>query len=485
MLNIGSTSGDPKDTVMIHRRDAMIRLGAIGLGSLTLPDLLKMEGTAQAQTIGGRKAKSCIFLFLWGGPPGQDLWDLKPDAPEGIRSPFRPIATTVPGISFCDQLPRLAAHADKIAVVRSMTHQCAEHSRSVHHALSGRPLGTNRIFPSNDRRRVDFPFVGSVVSAFSPPGPMPTSLCLPGPVAHDGVVYAGTHAGFLGPRHDPMELGDLRRRATGAPVDNPWELSSPAHLPDGVDAARMTSRQSLLQRLEAESDRLQRAGASEGLGGLREQAFRMVSSPAAKRSFDLGQEDPRLRDRYGRNEYGEGFLLARRLVETGVRLVAVNWMFVNPVGKVFNVWDTHGGIGGLEGGATGYGMLAQDYCIPSLDRALSALLDDLAQRGMLDETLVVAVGEFGRMPRINGFQGREHWPFCYSALLAGGGIRGGQTYGASDKHAAYVKDNPVAPEDLLATIYHALGLPLGAQVHDLEGRPFPMTEGTPLAGLFG
>ena len=434
---------------------------------------------------GGGKARSCIFLFLWGGPPGQDLWDLKPDAPEGVRSPFRPIATSAPGVAFSDQLPRLAAHADKLAVVRSMTHKCTEHDRSVYHALSGRPLGTDRTFPANDRRRVDFPFVGSVVSAFSPPGAMPTSLCLPGPVAHDGVLYAGTHAGFLGPRHDPMELGGVRRHAAEAMKDNPWESSVPARLPEGVDAARMTSRRSLLQRLEAESDRLQLAGASDGLGVLREQAFRMVSSPAAKRAFDLGREDPRLRDRYGRNEYGEGLLLARRLVEAGVRLVAVNWMYVSPVGKVFNVWDAHGGVGGLDGGATGYGMLKQDYCMPSLDRSLSALLDDLALRGTLDETLVVAVGEFGRTPKINGVQGRDHWPFCYSALLAGGGIRGGQVYGASDKHAAYVKDKPVAPEDLLATIYHALGLPVDAEVRDLEGRPFRMTEGLPVLPLFG
>ena len=470
--------------MMIHRRDAMIRLGQVGLGALTLPDLLGAERSARAASSGG-KARSCIFLFLWGGPPGQDLWDLKPDAPEGIRSPFRPIATSVPGVSFSDQIPRLAAHADKLAVVRSMTHKCTEHDRSVHHALSGRPLGTARTFPANDRRRDDFPFIGSVVSAFSRPGALPASLSLPGPIAHDGVVYAGTHAGFLGPRHDPMELGVIHRHTAGVAQAVSWESGGAARLPEGVDLARMASRQGLLRRIEAESDRLQGAGASGGLGDFREQAFRMVSSPATKRAFELGREEPRLRDRYGRNEYGEGLLLARRLVEAGVRLVAVNWMYFNPVGKVFNVWDAHGGVGGLEGGATGYGMLKQDYCIPSLDRSLSALLDDLDGRGMLDETLVVAVGEFGRTPKVNAVQGRDHWPFCYSALLAGGGIRGGQVFGASDRHAAYVKDNPVAPEDLLATIYHALGLPADAEVRDLEGRPFRMTEGSPVLPLFG
>ena len=472
---------------MLHRRDAMIRLGEIGLGlgSLTLPNLLGMERIARAQPARRGKAKSCIFLFLWGGPPGQDLWDLKPDAPESIRSPFRPIDTSAPGLTFCDQLPRLAMQADKLAIVRSMTHKCTEHDRSVCHALSGKALSSNRTFPSNARRRSDFPFVGSVVSAFSPRGAMPASLSLPRPVAHDGVLYAGTHAGFLGSRHDPMELGSVHWHADESLKDRPGESNNPINLPEGLGSERMTSRQGLLQRLEAESDRLQRAGTAGGLGGFREQAFRMVSSSASRRAFDLEREDPRLRDRYGRNEYGESFLLARRLVEAGVRLAAVNWMFINPRGKVFNVWDAHGGVGGLEGGETGYGMLKKDYCIPSLDQALSALLEDLAVRGMLDETLVVVVGEFGRTPKINAVQGRDHWPFCYSALLAGGGIRGGQTYGASDKHAAYVKDNPVAPEDLLATIYHALGLPIDAQVHDLEDRPFPVTEGTPLLRLFG
>ena len=470
---------------MLHRRDVMIRLGQIGLGALTLPDLLGMERAAAAGAGTGGKARSCIFLFLWGGPPGQDLWDLKPDAPEGIRSPYRPISTNVPGISLCDRLPRLAAHADKLAVVRSMTHRCTEHDRSVHHALSGRPLGTARTFPANDRRRDDFPFVGSVVSAFTRPGAMPTSLSLPGPVAHDGVVYAGTHAGFLGPRHDPMELAVVHRHAAGALQAVSWESGGASRLPDGVDLARMASRRGLLRRIEAEAERLQRTGGVGSLGDFRELAFRMVSSAGAKRAFELDREDPRLRDRYGRNEYGEGLLLARRLVEAGVRLVAVNWMYFNAVGKVFNVWDAHGGVGGLEGAPPATGCWRRIIASPRSTGPSRPSSTTWRLRGMLDETLVVAVGEFGRTPKINAMQGRDHWPFCYSALLAGGGIRGGQVYGASDRHAAYVKDRPVAPEDLLATIFHALGLPIDAELRDLEGRPFRMTEGSPVLPLFG
>src|SRR5207302_3183882 len=200
-----------------------------------------------------------------------------------------------------------------------------------------------------------------------------------------------------------------------------------------------------------DADRRRQFGrAAEAHGGFREQAFRMIASPRARQAFDLEREPPGARDRYGRNEYGESFLLARRLVEAGVRLVSVVWMYIMPNGRIANVWDNHGGTAGL-GSITGYAMLKEKYCIPPLDRAYSALLDDLAQRGLLDETLVVVAGEFGRTPKINATQGRDHWGMCQSALLAGGGVRGGQVYGSSDGIAAYPQDNPVAPPDLLAT----------------------------------
>jgi Protein of unknown function (DUF1501) len=229
---------------------------------------------------------------------------------------------------------------------------------------------------------------------------------------------------------------------------------------------------------------LQHRPTSEALGAFREQAFRMVSSPVAKRAFNLELESPALRDRYGRNEYGESFLLARRLVEAGVRLVSVIWMYFMPNGRIANVWDNHGGTAGL-GSITGYAMLKEKYCIPSLDWAYSALLEDLAQRGLLDETLVVVAGEFGRTPKINATQGRDHWGMCQSALLAGGGVRGGQVYGSSDQIAAYPRENPVAPEDLLATIYEALGVSLENEVRDRENRQYRICEGKPLAALFG
>ena len=459
---------------MLHRRDAMLRLGQLGLGALSLPDLLAPARGDTGPRTGGR-AKACIYVFLWGGPPQQDLWDMKPDAPAGIRSLFRPIRTRVPGLDVCDQMPLLARHTDKVAVVRSVTHNSSVHEASVYHMLTGRQDPT-LISPRNQRKRSEFPFFGSVVSHFTPPGALPACVTVPRPIGHDGVTYAGTYAGFLGPRHDPLELKP-------APNSND-QPSHPTTLAPGLDEARLNARHGLLKRIEAHDRRMQTSRAGDALTGTYERAFRLLASPAAKRAFDLDREPPAVRDAYGRNDYGESFLLARRLVEAGVRLVSVIWMYFMPNGRIANVWDNHGGTAGL-GGITGYAMLKAKYCIPPLDRAYAALIDDVHQRGLLDETLVVAVGEFGRTPKINNTHGRDHWGMAQSALLAGGGVRGGRVYGGTDRHAAFVKDNPVSPEDLLATIYHALGLAPDREVHDRDGRPHRISEGRPVTALFG
>jgi hypothetical protein len=459
---------------MLNRRDAMLRLGQLGLGALTLPGLLDAQRSLAAPAP-RRRARSCIFLFLWGGPPQQDLWDLKPDAPDGIRSPFRPIRSVVPGIDLCDQMPLMARHTNKVALIRSMSHASTVHEASVYHTLTGRQNPT-LISPRNQRRRSDFPSVGAVLSYFVPPAGLPASVTIPRPIGHDGVTYAGTYAGWLGPRHDPLELREAPN--AGRP---------PVHavtLPPDLDVVRLSARRGLLDLIEAHDRDLQHGGAAEAHAGSFEQAFRLIASPTARRAFNVGLEPSALRDRYGRNEYGESFLLARRLVEAGVRLVSVIWMYFMPNGRIANVWDTHGGTAGL-GSIGGFDMLRAPYCIPPLDRAYSALLEDLAQRGLLNETLVVMVGEFGRTPQINRTQGREHWGPCYTALLAGGGIRGGQVYGASDRIAAYPKDNPVAPEDLLATVYEALGVPPDGEIRDREGRPHRLCEGRPVTALFG
>lgn len=454
---------------MLHRRDAMLRLGQVGFGALALPQLLR----AESMTSRRGTAQSCILVFLWGGPPQQDLWDMKPDAPQGIRSLFQPMASSVPGVQICDQMPRLARLMHHVAVVRSVTHGSNEHEPSVYHLMTGKQNPQLRV-PTNQRKRSDFPNVPAIVARFSPAAGVPASVTIPQPIGHDGVTYSGTYAGFLGPKYDALEL-------KGAPKtgESPFALG----LPDGMEAGRVIARKGLLRIMETQDRLLQRHGATSGLAGFQEQAFRMVASPQVKRAFEIDREPPNLRDRYGRNEFGECFLLSRRLVEAGVRLVTLNWMYVAPTGRLLNVWDNHGGTADL-GSATGYAMLTSNYCIPPLDQGLSTLLEDLDQRGLLGETLVVVLGEFGRTPKINATQGRDHWGACQSVLLAGGGIRGGQTYGSTDKIAAYVKDCPVSPEDLQATIYHGMGVAVDGEIHDRDGRPYPVTTGRPLVGLF-
>lgn len=459
---------------MLHRRDAMIRLGRVGVGSMSLPMLLESNALA-ANATRRRTAKSCILLYLWGGPPQQDMWDLKPDAPEGIRSPFQPINTIVPGIRISDQLPLMARHTDKLAIIRSFTHPSNNHEVGVYHTLTGKINNTLAV-PRNQRNRRDFPNMGSVVSYFSPPASMPGSVTIPRPIGHDGVTYSGTYAGFLGPKHDPMEMQ--------APAEVNERPTHSLEFPAGWDAHRVQSRVGLLQALDNYDRLMQHRGMTTGgLSQFRQQAFRMLTSPQAKGAFDLSRESEPTRDAYGRNEWGEGILLARRLIEAGVRLVTMVWYYVCPDGNVANVWDNHGGTSSL-GSLTGYQMLKEKYCLPSLDQGFSALLDDLSQRGLLDETLVVALGEFGRTPKINPASGRDHWGACQSIVLAGGGVRGGQIYGSSDKIAAYPADKPVSPEDLIATVYQALGIAPDNLIYDAQNRPNLLCEGTPIAGLF-
>ncbi len=468
---------------MLQRRDALLRLGTIGLGGLTLPRLVEADVARRGLTADGRlspgaTAKSCILVYLWGGPPQQETFDPKLDAPEGIRSQFGATDTVVPGIQICDQLPRIARVTDKLAIIRSYNHPSNIHEVGVNYTMTGR-FKDGLVVPRNMRNRTDFPNLGSVVSYFSPASGLPAAVTIPRPIGHDGVIYTGTHAGFLGPRYDPLEL------------QAPGEVSGPPphslDLPTGLDAARVQSRVGLLNVLEQTERKLQSQGDRGAIGGLesaREQAYRMLFAPEAKGAFEVARESDAMRDRYGRNEYGEAFLLARRLVESGVRLVTLVWYYVAPKdGNVLNVWDNHGGTASIYG-ITGHQMLKEYYCLPSLDQGYSALIEDLSQRGLLDETLVAMLGEFGRTPKINPQAGRDHWGPCQSVVLAGGGIQGGQVYGASDKQAAYPTQNPVSPEDFIATIHRAMGIANDAEFYDQQRRPHRVCDGTPLVGLF-
>lgn len=453
---------------MLHRRDAMLRLGQIGLGGLTLPTLLQSQSVGAATTA---SAKSCILIYLWGGPPQQDMWDMKPESAVGIRSLFQPIPTVVPGIDVCEHMPNFARHTDKVALIRSLSHDSNNHEPSVYRTLTGHIDNTLAV-PRNQRSRRDFPNIGSIVSYFSPQGNMPTSVTIPRPIGHDGSTYAGTYAGFLGGQHDPMEVAAAEETAE--------KPTHPVTLPPDIAETRLLARRGLLQTIEQIERRLERTRAVGDLNSYRQQAFGMLSSPEAKRAFRIELEDPKTRDRYGRNEWGEAILLARRMVEAGVKLVTISWMYIQKGGNVANVWDNHGPFEGHSGTE----MLKQTYCLPSLDQGLGALLEDLSGRGMLDETLVAMWGEFGRTPKLNTAGGRDHWGAVQTACLAGGGIRGGQVYGSSDKDAAYPASNPVSPEDMLATAYHALGIDAGAFYRDQFGRPMRVVEGEPITALF-
>ena len=460
----------------------MLRLGTAAGGLLSLPQLLQRDRLAAAES-SSPKAKSCIFLFMWGGQPQQDMWDLKPEAPVGVRSPFQPIETAVPGLYVGDQMPLIARHTDKMSIIRTLNHTATDHGVGVYHAMTGRAMVPPRTFPSNGRRRTDFPSVGSMFSYLGEKSPIPSSFSIPRAVAHDGVMYAGTHAGFLGSSHDPVELGEVFNHVETGPRKNAEMSSVPLALPGDISTARFQARNSLLGALEAQDRAMQQTSNTRIYDGVRQDAYRLLHSTAVKDALNLEQESPAMRDLYGRNEYGESFLTARRLVEAGVRIVTVNWMFITPAAKVYNVWDAHGGLNDLEHGATGYGMLKANYCLPSFDQAFAGLMTDLSQSGLLEDTVVACIGEFGRTPQINGVNGRDHWPFCYSGVLAGGGIVGGSTYGVSDKMAAYVKENPVSPGDYLATVCQACGLDPHREVHDLEGRPYAICDGQPIASI--
>lgn len=446
----------------VSRRQALA-VGGLGVFGLTLPGLLGLSQSAVASDRrrgeGVGQAKSCILIFAWGGPSQLDTLDLKPDAPAEIRGEFHPIATNVNGIQISEHFPRLAQHADKYAIIRSLTHDDPAHLSSVHHLTTGRHAPRPKSDAEPPSRR-DSPAIGSVLSHLRPrQDGLPSFITMPWIVSHPaapGGVAPGQNAGWLGPGYDPFVVqGDPNHANFRVPG-----LTAQADM----SGDRMQARRNLLQRIDTLGT------VASHTNDFHERAFNLLTSRQAQNAFRVEQESPRVRDRYGRNIHGQCLLMARRLIEAGVRLVCINWHQDNQ-----NFWDTHG---------NNFNRLKNDL-MPPTDLGVSALLEDLQQRGLLEETLVVWVGEFGRRPDISrGNAGREHWPFCYSGFLAGGGIRGGMVYGQSDRRAAYPSENPVSPADLTATIYHALGIPAETALHDRQNRPIRITEGNPVMGLF-
>jgi hypothetical protein len=441
-------------------RREVLRAGAVGLGGLTLPALLRLEHAAAAA---GRKARarSVVLLFLSGGPSQLDMWDLKPEAPAEIRGTFKPIATNVPGVRICEHLPRLARLADKYAVVRSMSHGDANHPAASYMMMVGSPIG--RKAPQVvTMSREDRPHPGSVAAKLLPTPPsVPAFVMVPEAISPVGPERPGQHAGFLGAPYDPYRVNS----DPNLPDYSPGAL----HLGADVPPTRLEGRRRLLGRIDAAAARLARDGALDSYAS---RAFDLVSSPRAQRAFDVAAEPDRVRDRYGRHVFGQSVLLARRLVEAGVRLVHVNWVRHDNA-KGGQGYDSH----------RKHLDWCRDELLPPTDRACASLIEDLSDRGLLGETLVLIVGEFGRTPRFNKDGGRDHWPKCFSVVLAGGGIKGGQVYGASDKVAAFPVSNPVSPQDLIATLYHCLGLDPHAVIHDQQGRPYALVEGQPVTAL--
>jgi hypothetical protein len=439
--------------------------GALSLTGLGLPELYAAQAAvaSSGRGAGFGRARSCILIFQWGGPSQLDTWDPKPDAPAEIRGEFGTIATSVPGVRISEHFPLLAAQTHRLAIVRSMSHDDPAHLSTAHRLLTGHLAPTPYSDAAGPSPR-DWPHLGSLVARCHPSeGAIPPAVTMPWVVAHPaapGGKAPGQHGGWLGKGYDPFRVeGDPN--AQGFRVDGLGQ-------PDGVTPERMDGRRSLLEALrDPVAVESKSARAWDGFQG---RALDALASAEARGAFRIDREDPRVRDRYGRNIHGQCLLLARRLVEAGVKLVTVNW---HNDGQ--NFWDTHG---------DNFNQL-KNRLMPPADRGFAALLEDLDARGLLDETLVVWAGEFGRAPRITkGNAGREHWPRCYSVALAGAGVAGGQVHGASDRWAAYPARDPAGPDDLGATILHALGIDPAGELTDPVGRPLRINNGQPLTQLF-
>jgi hypothetical protein len=447
----------------LTRRD-LLHVGALGLGSLTLPGLLRAEGEQRPCRAG--RAKSAIVFCTNGGTAQMDSFDPKPDAPVEVRGSFRPTATNVSGIFVNEHLPRLARHADKFALLRSLNHTDTVHPAAIYLTLCGARIPRQVTPESATMSREDRPHFGSVLARYSPPRrDLPGFVMLPAAMGPNGPEWPGQFAGFLGSGFDPYRVNS----DPSLPSYNPGAV---VHDPE-LGAERVENRRQLLSQLRNLSRDLEERSATQAIDPHYTRAFDMISSPAAQRAFDIGAEPASVRERYGSHYFGQCCLLARRLVEAGVRLVQINWLRSNIGGRGAAGYDTH----------ANHFELCQRELYPPTDQAFATLLDDLSSRGLLDETIVVFHNEFGRTPRLNQRVGRDHWPNCYSVLLAGGGIRGGTVYGASDRIGAYPSADPIAPQDVLATLYQLLGLDLETVMYDGLHRPHHLIDGKPIQAI--
>jgi hypothetical protein len=471
--------GTPRRLCDGWTRRETLQAGALSLlGGLSLPGLLQAEAAPRRRPNG--KARHVIVLYLLGGAPSQDMFDLKPAAPSGIRSEFKPIATSVPGIQVCEHLPRLARWMHRAALVRSVTHKAGCHNPLP--SYTGAEFLPTDIISTRDTYP---PSMGSVCEWLRQQGASPRrtrTLDLPDYVYlpcylgwGQAIRRPGPYAGYLGKACDALytECAPYLDKGKACLPGQPQVVRGQPRLPDGVLGAdltldRLKGRRTLLQQLDRKARRLDAQVSLASYSRHTARAFQLLTSSAVRAAFDLEREPPTLRERYGRTLFGSSTLLGRRLIEAGVRFVNVTWdIFWDRFRIDYDGWDTH----------TRNFPILKDFNLPQFDQTAAALLADLEGRGLLDETLVVVLSEMGRTPKINANGGRDHWTYCFTVLLAGAGIKGGSVCGASDAQAAFVKDRPVRPADIVATIYHCLGIDPDLPIPDRSGRPIAAAQG--------
>jgi len=466
-MNRGVSQYGHRHTIGVTRRE-VLQVGYSGLLGLGLSGAIRPAEGAVNSALGlPRRARSVIIVFLTGGPSHHDTFDPKPDAPSEIRGEFQAVGTSVSGVRISEHLPGFAQRMDRLAIVRSMTHKTNGHLPATHWVLTGRAMpgipedsGADKI-----RSRTDWPSYGAGLDFFGAPRDgTPSTVNLPTYLQEGPLLWPGQYAGLLGPSHDPWQIRDDPNKA-GFRVEN---LS----LPSGFSLDRLRTRQSLLACLNGAQDRLSRVAETRALTDQQRAAFTLLTSSRFGSAFQMDREPAAVRDRYGRHQFGQSLLLARRLVEAGVPVVQANMGHVQ-------TWDSHGDI---------FNRLKKDL-LPPLDRGVSALLDDLRERGLADETLVIVVGEFGRSPKLSkpderSAPGRDHWCEVFSAVFSGAGVRGGQVIGASDAQGGSPATQAYTPDDLGATVYQALGIRADAHFVDQEGRPQRLNTGQPIEPLF-
>jgi hypothetical protein len=451
----------------------MLRVGGLGALGLSLPQLLAARQAQAASRVAGTirpsggKARSCIVLFLMGGPPQHSTWDPKPDAPAEVKGEIGPIATTVAGLQVGELMPGLAANAQRLAVLRAVSTRDNAHSSSGYYMLTGHPHLPMNAENANPGAPNNWPYFGAAVQQLTEtPGDLPSCVRLPMHIFNtDGSIWPGQDGGFLARSSYPWLF---RCEPASANYRIP-EFSLPIEVP----ADRLLGRHSLLRQFNQQLDVAQRQGAIETYDGITQRAFDLLSSPQARQAFHLELESAETRERYGHSQFGQSCLLARRLVEAGVHLVHVNWFRGPDEPSDAPCWDSH----------ARETKRLKEVLIPPWDRAFSALLEDLAARSMLEETLVVCMAEFGRTPRFNGNAGRDHWGPVFSIALGGGGVQGGIVHGASDRLGAYPKDGLVRPEDITATIFHCLGYSPDSTLRDPQGRDLAVSHGDVLHAI--